>query len=174
VEKQGAAEPTPGDYADYSLPDGYEIADADLLAFNGILGDLEHPPNQADAQRLIDLYVGIERNRGEFLEQLDAQETQARDAQWQEELQNDPDVGGDKMEAATANVVALEASGVLTPEFTQMLMDTGQIKNPAVIKQLSMLGQMIQEDPARLGVTHSGRSGPSKAMNMFSNSGHVD
>ena len=167
-----SAEPSSKDYDDFTLPDGWVIADADLSAFAGIAQGLNL--DQAGAQQLVDMFIGIEGNRAEYLGQLQEQQTADRDSQWQEQLQNDPDVGGEKFAAAQANINLLEDSGVLNAEFKGMLIETGQFKNPAVIKQLASLGQMLQENPTAFGnSTGAGGDGKSPAQRMFANSGHV-
>ena len=164
-----SAEPSQKDYEDFTLPDGWVIADADLDAFAGIAQGLKL--DQAGAQQLVDMFIGIEGNRAEYLGKLQAQQTADRDSQWQEQLQNDPEIGGDKFATAQANINVLEDSGVLNSEFKEMLIETGQFKNPAVIKQLATLGQMLQEDPTAFN--SSPADGKTQAQRMFANSGHV-
>lgn len=181
-----AADTKPGDAPDaasqqfeaFTLPEGWEIADADLQAFQEVASALEVREDgkgltQKGAQQLVDLFIGIEQTRGEYLASLQEQQTKDRDAQWQQELQSDPEIGGDKFDAARANIAALESSGVLVPEFTELLATSGYIKAPAVIKQLAKLGSLLQESPTPIGEANSVGDGKTPAQRMFPNSGHI-
>jgi hypothetical protein len=172
-DEAGATSDTPSaEFEAFTLPEGWIIEDNDLGTFKEIATNLNL--DQAGAQQLVDMFVAIEGGRNDSLTEMQAQQDADRDAEWQEQLQNDPEIGGEKFEGARNNITALERSGVLHKEFSGWLRESGQFKNPAVIKQLSILGGFLQENPSAFGdATGATESGETPAQKMFAKSGHV-
>lgn len=175
---QGAAEPQRGSpeasteaYGAFTLPEGWEIAPADLTAFQEIAKGINL--DQEQAQKMVDLFVTIEGNRGEFLKGLEEKQVADRNAAWKTELQNDPEIGGDKFPAAQANIAMLEQAGVLIPEFKAWLIESGEYGRPVIIKQLAKLGASMKEDPIMFGNATGRGDGQTPAQRMFAKSGHV-
>lgn len=165
-------------YEAFTLPEGWVAADADLEAFRSIASELSVRADgkgltQEGAQQLVDMFIGIEGNRAEYLGQLQEQQTSERDAQWQEQLHNDPDIGGDKFPETQANIAQLEKSGMIPEALVQMLVETGYFKHPEMIRHLSKLGGMLQEQPTLFSDGQSPGDGKTQAQRMFANSGHV-
>jgi len=174
-EKQSETPDTPvvpEEYGDFTLPEGWEIADDDLSAFVDIAKSMEL--DQGNAQKLVDLFIGVEGGRVESLEAYKAEVDQQRDAQWQEQLHKDPEIGGEKFADAQAAISTLEDSGALLPEFTEALIESGYYKHPGVIKQLAAFGRAMREQPTMFGNASGGLGdGKTPAQRMFTKSGHV-
>jgi len=174
-EGQRAPDAASQQFEAFTLPDGYAIDNADLEAFTNVVAGLEIQDGrltQKGAQQLVDLFIQVDKGRVEALMEYEKQQTKDRDARWADELHKDPEIGGDKFPTTQANISALEKSGLLLPEFAEMLVETGYLGNPAVVRQLSKLGALLQESPTSFLNSPSGGDGRSPAQRLFEKSGH--
>ena len=104
---------TPGDYADFTFPDGMEVDDRLVDSFQNKAKDLNL--TQEQAQSLVDLYTG--QVASAYQAQADAHETKVE--RWAEEAMVDKEFGGDGLEknlgiaktAIDANSAAADLAG---------------------------------------------------------------
>lgn len=129
----------PETYAEFNLPDDVPV-DAALL--DGALPLFkELGLNQEQAQKLVDFQVKQVEASGQ--KQADAFNQQLND--WLTDAKADKEFGGDAFDKN----VAIAKSGVDafgTPEFKQLLDDTGLGNHPEIIRFMVKVGKLTQED----------------------------
>jgi hypothetical protein len=131
-------------YADFSLPEG-AVLDGELLeAASGLFAD--SGLSQEQAQKFIDLAVSREKAQAEagLRAFVDLQ------TKWVSEVKADPEIGGDKLQAAIASA-ARAIDHLAVPGLREALDLTGAGNNPAIVKAFARIGQMIAEDRFRPG-----------------------
>ena len=128
-------------------------ADKDLLNdFGNLAGEMNL--SQEQAQKLVDLQV----------QNLRCQETRFKHMrnQWVEELRRDPEYGGQRFNATIKDAESVlqrfDTDGVVL----QTLQATGFGDNPAVLKMLARIKQVISDDEF---VSASGRAKNTKSLN---------
>jgi hypothetical protein len=116
-------------------PDGMELESTALGEFTAIAKELKLSP--ADAQRLADVAVGLQRRQAE---------AHAKTVQdWVAASKGDKEFGGDAFDASLASAKkALETFG--SPELTELLDGTGMGNHPSVIRFFVKLGKEISEN----------------------------
>lgn len=171
AEKQGDGEqPKPGEYAAFTLPDGYTVADQDLAVFTQI-GQKYNLP-QEGAQELVNLAVGVvENTRQQIAAETAAEAKQVKD-EWKTALLNDPELGGAKLKTTQENLNAFQRSKFASPELLGLLQDSGLIMHPSIARLLSQIGASLKETPVGFGGDQP-KQQRSPAHEIFSKSGHV-
>lgn len=134
----------PTAYEDFTFPDGMTVEPEALAQAHALFAEARLP--QHHAQKFIDLAVSRERAAAErglkaFLELQN---------QWVSEIKADPDIGGDKLAAATA-AAARAIERLAVPGLKEALNMTGAGNHPAIVKAFARLGQMFSEDRFRPG-----------------------
>jgi hypothetical protein len=136
---EGAATGAPEAYADFTMPEGFQI-DAE---YGGELSTIAKELNlpQDKAQKLVDLGVKHAQN---VVAALKTQQTEAI-AGWVDAVRNDPEIGGsgltENMATAKRAVVAFG-----TPELVGLLNETGLSRHPDVVRFMVRVGAAISED----------------------------
>lgn len=127
------------EYKDFVLPEGFVLEDSTLEKIAPIFK--EAGVSKELAQKMLDVHVETMQayaNKAELarLEQIDS---------WAEAAKTDKQIGGDKFsETVKTAKVALEKFG--TPALTELLKSTGIENNPEIIRLLSKVGSLTQED----------------------------
>lgn len=115
--------------------DGLELEGPALAEFTTIAKELKL--SAADAQRLTDVALGVQRRQAE------AFATQIQD--WVTQSKADKEFGGDAFDASLATAKkALDTFG--SPELTELLDGTGMGNHPSVIRFFVKLGKEISEN----------------------------
>lgn len=125
----------PESYEDFTLPEGVQVIPEVMDSFKEMAK--EDGLSQEQAQRYIDLQTKT------VLDQIEAADKLTEG--WIEETKNDPDIGGDKLDANMAYVAkAREAFG--TPELNNLLNDTRLGNKVEVVKFFAKVGKAMSED----------------------------
>lgn len=129
----------PEEYADFTMPDGFQL-DAD---YGGELKTIAKELNlpQDKAQKLVDL--GVKHAQGVVAALKTQQETAI--ARWVDAVRNDPEIGGSNLSTNMATAKkAVVAFG--TPELVGLLNETGLSRHPDVVRFMVRVGAAISED----------------------------
>jgi hypothetical protein len=117
----------------YTAPEGFELPEADVKAFDAIVKDSTLTRAQ-QAQKLIDLAAARETAR--------AAEFQATVAGWVETVKADPELGKDENQAAARKVVQEYGSD----EFRALLNSSGMGNHPEVVRFVLNISKRMGED----------------------------
>lgn len=129
----------PETYADFTLPEGVELAPALLDGLRERAKELNL--DQASAQKLVDFAAA---QRATFMDNLVEAQTQAV-ASWKEQTQNDKEIGGahfDRSVAAAADVVKQFGS----PELNAFLEASGLGFHPEMVRMMAKVRAVISDD----------------------------
>lgn len=134
-----AANSAPETYADFTLPEGFEM-DADTLgAFKGLAKELNI--SQASAQKLIDMQTALSTKQAEAYQAAVVKQSQ----DWISAIKNDPELGGANLEKSAANALkVIQAFG--DESLTTLLNESGLGNHPALFKFCHRLSAAISED----------------------------
>lgn len=154
AEEKAPAEPAPETYADYKVPEGWEL-DGDMKAeANELFKGMKL--SQANAQKLVDFYIKTNQ------EALEAPYKAFKDLtdSWREESMNHPDLKGKLGPGKEISVRisrALDSLGdpKLAQDFRQAMDLTGAGNHPAFIRVISKLAEAVTEG------SHVAGNGPS-------------
>jgi hypothetical protein len=154
ADKAGA----PETYEDFTLPEGVEVDQVAMDAFQPLAKELGL--SQEQAQKLVDIQAGMMEQLGTKLQaQLDEKvET------WVETSKADKEIGGAEFDAklATANE-AVKQFG--TKELLDVFDATGVRNHPEVIRFCYRIGKMMQNDKFEFGNTN--KPGPKSAAEVL-------
>lgn len=153
----------PENYEAFTLPDGFEMDEANLAEAVIEFKDLDL--TQEEAQRLIDM-------QSKFVEKAMQAEFDAREAENlknQNDLKNDKDFGGDNLKQSLK--VANNALNVFGSEaFDKILADSGVGNHPEMMRFLLKIGKTLQEDnPSEDVVSPSGDRASTRSERMYDN-----
>jgi len=119
---------------EFKTPDGIELDKASVDEFKAIAKDLKLPADAA--QKVVDLAVKREAANRE------AHKTMVKG--WAEEVQNDKELGGDKLDQTLATCA--KAINLGPPELKELLNNSGLGNHPAVVKWAFAIGKALSED----------------------------
>lgn len=145
-------EGAPEKYADWKVPDGFEIPEEQGKEVNELFKGLNL--SQDAGQKLIDYYAKQSQQAAEAPFKL-WQETQEK---WQTEVKNDPEIGGkiDTVKTTIRQAIDQVAGPELGKQFREAMDYTGAGNNLAFIKTFWKLAQVLTEGSNVAG------GGPSK------------
>jgi hypothetical protein len=151
LNEKGPAQGAPEKYEDFKVPEGFELDKDVATEFGTIAKGLNI--SQAGAQELVDFYVKQTKqaNDAPYQAWTDVQE------QWRDEINNDAEIGGSKLNAVRQSIGRMFDS--LDPKvsdpFRQAMDYTGAGNNPAVVKFLLAVSRRLTEGgPVRGGGPH--------------------
>lgn len=135
------------EYTDFTVPEGITIDEEKLGEFKPIAQELGL--DQAQAQKLVDLYAGIEaKNHAAWAEQI---------GKWAEETRADPEIGGAKltesMKDAQAAIVAFGGQ-----ELLDRINSSGLGCDPVTLRAWTKIGRALQEDKTLAPGAAAGRA----------------
>lgn len=134
-----AAISAPEAYADFTLPEGFEMDAGTLDAFKGLAKELNIP--QASAQKLIDLQTALSSKQAEAYQAS----VVAQGQQWAAEIKNDPQLGGENYDKSVASAVkVIQAFG--DESLSNLLNESGLGNHPALFKFCHRISAAISED----------------------------
>jgi hypothetical protein len=171
VNQPPQAPRAPETYAQFTVPEGYELDPQVMQEASGIFKNLNL--QQADAQKLVDFYVAKTSQSANAPYQL-WNEMQEK---WVDEIKNDPVLGPKLNDVKTT--IGRAINGLNDPklamEFKEAMDFTGAGNNPAFIRAFYKLAQMVTEGghvagngPAPAGQRRSNEI-PSAARAMYPN-----
>lgn len=131
---QDQPEGAPEEYADFALPEGFQVDDAVMGDYKALAKELNLP--QAAAQRLVDLQARMETARAEaFAEQVSG---------WKTSSQNDKEFGGKDFDAnkAVANKALVEFG---SPDLVKLLQETQLGNHPEMVRAFYKIGKLLEE-----------------------------
>jgi hypothetical protein len=138
---QKPAEGAPDSYAQYKLPDGFELPEETSKEINGIFKGMNL--SQASAQQLVDLYVKhtTEAQSRPF------EAYKAMRQEWVEQAKAHPDIGGNLDRVKTTIGRALDGLGdaALANDFRAAMDLTGVGDHPAFIRAFYRMAQKLTE-----------------------------
>lgn len=149
-----AAAGAPEKYEDFAAPEGAELDSAVMEEFATAARELNLP--QEAAQKMIDKMAPMIAKR-------QAEQLQTARTDWANQAKADPEYGGAKMESSMVHAKqALSKFG--TPEFTELLDQSGLGNHPEVIRFMVKAGKALAEDtivtggqPASAPLSHADR-----------------
>ena len=157
-------ETVPEKYADFKLPEGYEIQTEVMTEAQGVFKDLGL--TQTQAQKLVDFYA-----KSSFAA-AEAPLKHWRDTQdgWRNEIKSDPEIGGKLGDgkATIGKAYALLGDAKLVQSFRDAMDLTGAGNNPAFVKTMFKLASMLTEGGHVAGSTPKPKPG-SAAEAMYPN-----
>lgn len=137
---------------DISFPEGLEVPDDLRDEFLGIVNDAELSPKDR-AQALIDLQAKAAEQASEAASQAFA----AQQQQWQDEVRNDPELGGANFDATLKGISRL-VDQYGNDDLVQAMAATGAGNNIHVVRFFHQLAQKLNE-PAPLSGQPVGAQG---------------
>lgn len=133
-----APEATANDYSiDY--PEGHEVFNDVKTSFEDLVKTVGL--NKEQAQKLVEL--GMNQSQ-QIIAAQDAKKA-AEVAQWEASTKADKELGGDRL-TETLSVAGKALEQFTTPEFKQLLNQTGIGNHPEMIRMFYKIGQSISED----------------------------
>lgn len=123
----------------FKAPEGFTLDPESMTGFLGIMNNRDLTPAQ-QAEALIELQANITTKSSEAGSQAWNEQQQA----WQQEVENDPDLGGAKLQTTLANVGRV-MDKFATPEIRAAFDTTGAGNNPQIVRFLNILGQQFAE-----------------------------
>jgi hypothetical protein len=149
--------PKPPAEIELKLPEGFKPDEEGLAAFKADAKELGL--DSAKAQKLFDRYVALEAARG----QAQAKAQAERDAKWTAEIQADPEIGGEKSEAAKADIRrALAKFG--GAKMAQALHAAGLGNHPDLVRGFVAIGKAFAEDSIAGTAQAAGSAQPEKSL----------
>lgn len=138
------------------MPEGFETDDKALGAFVDLMNDASKSPAER-AQALIDLQAEVMKGVSERANQAftDMQ------VQWQDEVQADPVVGGDKLEPTLGRINQLVDTYAEPAKLKEAFVITGMGNNPHMIRWLNQIALQLAE-----GKPTPGGSPPAQAKSV--------
>lgn len=130
---------TPLTVESISFEKGVEVNEGARDEFLGILNDRELSPAE-QAQKLVDLQTRLAREASE----TSSTSWEGLQTQWRDEVQSDPEIGGQKLEGVLTGVAkVIDQYG--SPELRQVMDLTGAGNNIHVIKFLNNVAKNLNE-----------------------------
>lgn len=140
---------------EFTAPEGMELDQASTDEFRAIAKELKLPKDAA--QKVVDLAVKREAARMEA--------HKAAISGWADEVRNDKELGGDKLNETLAT--AKKAIDLGPPELKELLNNSGIGNHPAVVKWAYTVGKALSEDSFVSG--KAGAQPKSTASRLFPN-----
>lgn len=139
VADEKAANSAPEAYADFTLPEGYEMDGEILESFKGLAKELN--VSQEKAQKFIDLQTQLATKQAEAYQAA----VVAQGQQWAAEIKNDPQLGGENYDKSVASAVkVIQAFG--DESLSHLLNESGLGNHPALFKFCHRISAAISED----------------------------
>ncbi len=153
---------TPGEYGEFSIPEGTELDKSAMEAFTPVAKELGLTQDQA--QKLVDVYSKADADsQAALTEQVDALHQS-----WIQEVKDDADLGGVKFDETIATARTF-MNGYGDKELTDVMNETGLGNHPAVVRLFYKLGRSMAEDNVNIGAVRGQEGEVSLAKKMFPN-----
>ena len=173
-------------YEDFTLPEDVKLEDAQMSAFQTILGETEnkiittpaeaHAAVQEMGQRMLDMYISESKAQTERYAQLQMENWTRVREDWVAKFKADPEIGGNRRDTTIAHIGALvELYGQrVGAEQAQAVRDamtlTGAGDHPETLRFLSWAASFAVERPRMVAATQPPKAAPaSKAARLYRN-----
>ena len=186
-EEVKAPEPIPlPAYDAFATPEGFKLADEQLGAFTGILGEYEqklgatpeaHVATQELGQKLVDLYIAETQEAQQRFARFQQENWQRTIDGWVSDFKNDPDIGDKRQDTTIQRCGAAlqrygsEVGAEKEQALRQVLAVTGAGNHPEVVRFVNWVadqaverGRMIAAPPRPVSLAAS------KASRLYRNS----
>ena len=144
LEGEAKAEPTapiPLDMAKLTLPEGMKADNPDLKSLSEIITSTG-TDQQAQTQKLVDLYAKLSKANGEASIAAWAETNR----QWADEVRADKEIGGAALEATVAKIRQVKGMSQFAVQgLDEALSMTGAGNNPAIVKFIAKLASAVTE-----------------------------
>lgn len=155
-----APEGAPEAYEDFTAPEGVHLDATVLEEFKGLAKELNLP--QGQAQKVADL-LGKQTQAAAAAQVGKIQQV---NAEWIQQTQGDPEIGGEKLaENLAAARAAMDAT--TTPQLRELLKRTGLGNNPEVIRHFLKIAPAFAEDKHVPGGVKPAGAGKSAAQVLY-------
>jgi hypothetical protein len=168
IETKPAEAPAPFDATKLSFPEGFKPDEKLTGDFAALMNDDKLPP-QERGQKLLDLYHGAIKQVGE----ANTKAWTDLNGEWVKQAKADAEIGGAKFETTKTTISrVIDSLGTAqAAAFRQALDITGAGNNPAIIKGLAKMAQLLTEGGHVQGSPPSKGDGKSfDAKSFFPNS----
>lgn len=145
-EGDGAGESGPGapdEYGEFTVPEGFEFDEAQLGQLHSMFKRMNL--SQEDAQKMVDDHIRAVNDRNEAYQAERKQAFVDMTTEWLNSAKADKEIGGDAFDESVSSAL-LVIDKVGTPEFKQLLRETGIGNHPELIRVLSRVGRLMKED----------------------------
>lgn len=139
VEEKKPDEVVPLKVEDIKLPDGFEARPEALAEFVGILNDASLTP-----QARVDALVNLQAKEVQALTEQFAQKWVDTQVEWQTEVRNDPELGGQKLDANLGEISKL-VTAYGTPKLKEIFDSTGAGNNIEMVRFLTKIAKVVNE-----------------------------
>ena len=173
-------------YEDFTLPEDVKLEEAQMSAFQAILGETEnkiittpaeaHAAVQEMGQRMLDMYISESKAQAERYAQLQMENWTRVREDWVSKFKADPEIGGNRRDTTIAHIGALvELYGQrVGAEQAQAVRDamtlTGAGDHPETLRFLSWAASFAVERPRMVAATQPPKAAPaSKAARLYRN-----
>lgn len=164
-ETQGGQEPQTPEVYEFKTPDGQALSAEDQEAFSSVAKDLKL--SQEQAQKLFDSAMP---QIGKIFEQRSMQSLKQSQALWKKALAADQELGGSNMEQTKLNVGRF-LTNYATPEFKQLMANTGLQNHPEIVRVMARIGSALGNDAKFInGQSASSVQKTSPLKNLYDNS----
>jgi len=147
-EAAQAAMVAPEEYEAFELPEGMDVNDDYLVAYQDLAR--EHGLSQDAAQKFVTMGADlVQQGQQQTVETL---QDSWRDtlSQWVDEIRTDREIGGDNLERSLS--VARSAIDAFGDDSLRAVLDeTGMTNNPALVRFAYRIGKALQEDTLHTG-----------------------
>lgn len=159
-KKDDAPQGAPEKYAEFKVPDGYELDDSVNVEATKMFKEMNL--SQESAQKLVDFYVAKSTEAAKAPMEMYAN----LQKEWQDQVKADPEIGGKLAEVRQVIGQALDGLGSpeLTKQFREAMDLTGAGNHPAFVKAFYKLAQAAVETRTHVsgGQSPEGQRAPGK------------
>ena len=141
---------------EFTMPEGMELDEAAAKAAGEVFKELGLTQEQAD--KLTALRVAEQ--------QANAKAFEAQQQAWAQELQNDPDIGGEQL-AANAAIARRAVDKLGDDGLRQLLNETGIGNNPSLFRAFLKMGRLMSEDSGVAEASAQSAPEPNMARRLY-------
>lgn len=146
-EETAPAPEPPAPTYEFVIPEGMTFKEEALGEYKTLLSEYKAPPELA--QKMLDRHIREINRIQEESQQNQHVVWETTQTEWRDQVKADPELGGNRFETTMANCGTLVRSAALsdaeTAEFHQALNFTGAGNNPAIIRVLARVGELLKE-----------------------------
>jgi hypothetical protein len=170
-EKSEEPKGAPANYTDFTVPEGFTLDPEIAKEASTLFRELDL--NQSGSQKLVDFYVA--KTKEAFEAPFNAYMEKRQE--WRDEINNNPEIGGSKLNATKASIGKLiDSFGKYAEGFRNAMDYTGAGDNPDVVGALFVLSKLLTEGaavrgngPSSEGQRAPGVGRPSAAQALYPN-----
>lgn len=172
-DSQNPETPTPTEYSDFTMPEGFEVNDEVMGEFKGLLTDvgteLGQPLSQESAQKFVDMGGRLVQEGVEMAVQHAADYHANRTQEWIDTFQKDPELGGteEKQQQVLSDSKRV-AQAIGGDALIKAIDETGAGNHPEIIRAFHKLKDYVGED-GKLVLANQGGGEQNLAQRLYPN-----